>query len=84
MFLWNSWVTPTLPPLILYLSSGTYVFTLSSLHLNDALFSSEVIEKFRAIIAEKLVSTLSEIKSGKVFYGALWILGEYVESVPDI
>jgi len=49
--------------------------------------SSEVVEKFphlRATICEKLISTLSEIKSGKVFRGILWILGEYVESVSDI
>jgi coatomer subunit beta len=48
---------------------------------------SEVVEKFphlRATICEKLISTLSEIKSGKVFRGVLWILGEYVESITDI
>jgi coatomer subunit beta len=47
----------------------------------------EVVEKFphlRATIAEKLISILPEIKSGKVFRGVLWILGEYVESVSDI
>jgi coatomer subunit beta len=50
-------------------------------------FVREVVEKFphlRATICEKLISTLSEIKSGKVFRGILWILGEYVESVSDI
>ena len=31
-----------------------------------------------------MISTLPEIKSGKVFRGILWILGEYVESVADI
>jgi len=49
--------------------------------------NSEVVEKFphlRATICEKLISTLSEIKSGKVFRGVLWILGEYVESIADI
>jgi coatomer subunit beta len=49
--------------------------------------NSEVVEKFphlRATICEKLISTLSEIKSGKVFRGVLWILGEYVESISDI
>lgn len=48
---------------------------------------SEVVEKFphlRATICEKLISTLPEIKSGKVFRGVLWILGEYVESIADI
>lgn len=48
---------------------------------------SEVVEKFphlRQTICEKLIATLSEIKSGKVFRGVLWILGEYVEGLPDI
>ena len=51
------------------------------------MLSSEVVEKFphlRATICEKLISTLPEIKSGKVFRGCLWILGEYVESTSDI
>ncbi|KIJ94364.1 hypothetical protein K443DRAFT_683820 [Laccaria amethystina LaAM-08-1] len=50
-------------------------------------FVREVVEKFprlRATICEKLIITLPEIKSGKVFRGILWILGEYVESVADI
>ncbi|GLB43734.1 putative the coatomer is a cytosolic protein complex that binds to dilysine motifs and reversibly associates with Golgi non- clathrin-coated vesicles, which further mediate biosynthetic protein transport from the ER, via the Golgi up to the trans Golgi network [Lyophyllum shimeji] len=50
-------------------------------------FVREVVEKFphlRATITEKLISTLPEIKSGKVFRGVLWILGEYVETVSDI
>ncbi|KAG6901575.1 hypothetical protein C0995_010343 [Termitomyces sp. Mi166 len=50
-------------------------------------FVREVVEKFphlRATITEKLISTLSEIKSGKVFRGVLWILGEYVETTADI
>jgi coatomer subunit beta len=44
---------------------------------------SEVVEKFpdlRSAITEKLVQTFSEIKSGKVFRGALWIVGEYCSS----
>lgn len=48
---------------------------------------SEVVEKFphlRPTITEKLISTLPEIKSGKVYRGILWILGEYVENVADI
>lgn len=48
---------------------------------------SEVVEKFpqlRTTICEKLITTLSEIKSGKVYRGVLWILGEYAESVPEI
>lgn len=48
---------------------------------------SEVVEKFphlRQTICEKLIETLPEIKSGKVFRGVLWILGEYVEGIADI
>ena len=47
----------------------------------------EVVEKFphlRSTVCEKLISTLPEVKSGKVFRGILWILSEYVESVDDI
>lgn len=43
----------------------------------------EVVEKFpdlRPAITEKLVSTFSEIKSGKVFRGAMWIVGEYCDT----
>jgi hypothetical protein len=43
---------------------------------------SEVVEKFPALrptITEKLISTFGEIKSGKVFRGAMWIVGEYCE-----
>src|ERR1700676_3135306 len=49
--------------------------------------NSEVVEKFphlRQTICDKLIQTLNEIKSGTVFRGVLWILGEYVESLPDI
>ncbi|KAK7473293.1 coatomer subunit beta [Stygiomarasmius scandens] len=44
-------------------------------------FIREVVDKFphlRAGICTKLVSSLSEIRSGKVFRGVLWILGEFV------
>ncbi|KAF9490019.1 coatomer beta subunit [Pleurotus eryngii] len=50
-------------------------------------FVREVVEKFphlRPTITEKLISTLPEIKSGKVYRGILWILGEYVENTADI
>ena len=50
-------------------------------------FVREVVEKFpslRPAITEKLTATLSSIKSGKVYRGVLWILGEYVEDVGDI
>jgi hypothetical protein len=30
---------------------------------------------------EKLLNTFTDIKSGKVFRGALWIVGEYAASV---
>ncbi|KAL0952200.1 hypothetical protein HGRIS_008809 [Hohenbuehelia grisea] len=55
--------------------------------LDVVAFVREVVEKFpnlRATITERLIQTLSEIKSGKVFRGVLWILGEYVESADDI
>ncbi|KAK0446623.1 coatomer protein [Armillaria borealis] len=55
--------------------------------LDVVAFVREVVEKFpnlRAAICERLIQTLPEIKSGKVFRGVLWILGEYVETVADI
>ena len=55
--------------------------------LDVVAFVREVVEKFpslRPAITEKLTATLSSIKSGKVFRGVLWILGEYVEGVSDI
>ena len=48
---------------------------------------SEVVEKFPALrhsIIEHLICTLPEVKSGKVYRGVPWILGEYVESVNEI
>lgn len=48
-------------------------------------FVREVVEKFpelRPAITEKLVSTFGEIKSGKVFRGAMWIVGEYCTGGP--
>ena len=50
-------------------------------------FVREVVEKFpqlRNTICEKLVQTLPEIKSGKVYRGVLWILGEYAEDIHEI
>ncbi|KAJ3571546.1 hypothetical protein NP233_g3685 [Leucocoprinus birnbaumii] len=55
--------------------------------LDVVAFVREVVEKFpalRASICDKLISTLPEIKSGKVFRGILWIIGEYVETLPAI
>ena len=43
-------------------------------------FVKEVVENFpklRPSIVERLVSTLSEVRAGKVYRGALWIVGEY-------
>ncbi|KAL1759385.1 adaptin N terminal region-domain-containing protein [Schizophyllum commune] len=55
--------------------------------LDVVAFVREVVEKFPALrpsITTHLVSTLPSIKSGKVFRGVLWILGEYVAEVADI
>ncbi|KAJ7578395.1 coatomer protein [Mycena floridula] len=55
--------------------------------LDVVAFVREVVEKFpllRVTVCEKLIQTLPEVKSGKVFRGVLWILGEYVENVEDI
>ncbi|KIP11707.1 hypothetical protein PHLGIDRAFT_82967 [Phlebiopsis gigantea 11061_1 CR5-6] len=55
--------------------------------LDVVAFVREVVEKFpqlRTTICEKLITTLGEIKSGKVYRGVLWILGEYAETVPEI
>lgn len=41
----------------------------------------EKFPKLRTAITEKLVATFGEIKSGKVYRGALWIVGEYCEEV---
>jgi len=46
-------------------------------------FVREVVERFpdlRSSIVEKLLGTFGDIKSGKVFRGALWICGEYCSS----
>ncbi|KAI0050610.1 coatomer beta subunit [Auriscalpium vulgare] len=55
--------------------------------LDVVAFVREVVEKFpplRASITERLIQALHEIKSGKVYRGVLWILGEYLESAPEI
>lgn len=38
----------------------------------------------RPSITEHLIRTLPEIRSGKVYRGILWILGEYVEGTDEI
>lgn len=43
-------------------------------------FVKEVVEKFpdlRDSIIQKLIKSLPDVKSGKVFRGAFWVLGEY-------
>ncbi len=55
--------------------------------LDVILFVKEVVEKFpqlRRRIVERLISTLSEVRAGKVYRGALWIVGEYSLEANDI
>ncbi|KAJ4404852.1 coatomer subunit beta [Didymella pomorum] len=50
-------------------------------------FVKEVVERFpdlRPSIIERLVSTLGEVRAGKVYRGVLWIIGEYALEVKDI
>ena len=50
-------------------------------------FVKEVVEKFpdlRSSILSKLISTLGEVRAGKVYRGALWIIGEYSLDQKDI
>ncbi|OBA23951.1 Coatomer, beta subunit [Metschnikowia bicuspidata var. bicuspidata NRRL YB-4993] len=50
-------------------------------------FVKEVVEKFpnsKGMIIKKLVTSMTGVKSGKVYRGALWILGEYSEDEPSI
>lgn len=50
-------------------------------------FVKEVVERFpkmRGGIVERLVSTLSEVRAGKVYRGSLWIVGEYSLEENDI
>lgn len=50
-------------------------------------FVKEVVEKFpelRSSIVERLVSTLGEVRAGKVYRGALWVIGEYSFQEADI
>ena len=50
-------------------------------------FVKEVVERFpkmRGPIVERLVSTLSEVRAGKVYRGSLWIVGEYSLEESDI
>ncbi|KAI9312816.1 adaptin N terminal region-domain-containing protein [Dichotomocladium elegans] len=50
-------------------------------------FVREVMEKFpelRKSVLEKLLETFMDMKSGKVFRGALWIIGEYCLDAKEI
>lgn len=50
-------------------------------------FVKEVVEKFpklRHSIVDRLVSTLSEVRAGKVYRGVLWVVGEYSLEERDI
>jgi coatomer subunit beta len=50
-------------------------------------FVKEVVEKFpklRPAIVERLVSTLGEVRAGKVYRGSLWVVGEYSLRENDI
>lgn len=50
-------------------------------------FVKEVVEKFpelRPTIVKRLVTTLSEVRAGKVYRGALWVVGEYSTEPDDI
>jgi coatomer subunit beta len=50
-------------------------------------FVREVVEKFpdlRSSIVGRLLESFAEIKSGKVFRGAMWIVGEYAASGEEI
>lgn len=50
-------------------------------------FVKEVVEKFpdlRSSIIDRLVSTLNEVRAGKVYRGVLWVVGEYSLEEKDI
>lgn len=50
-------------------------------------FIKEVVERFpqlRQSIIERLLLTLAETKAGRVYRGALWIIGEYCDTETDI
>lgn len=50
-------------------------------------FVKEVVEKFpklRSPIVARLVSTLGEVRAGKVYRGSLWVVGEYSVTENDI
>ncbi|ESK83897.1 coatomer subunit beta [Moniliophthora roreri MCA 2997] len=65
-------------------ASSTSSPAASASALDVVAFIREVVEKFPALrhgICTRLSQTLLEIRSGKVFRGVLWILGEYADEV---
>jgi coatomer subunit beta len=44
----------------------------------------EVYVDLRQSITRKLLESLGQVKSSKVYRGALWIIGEYAQSSEDI
>jgi coatomer subunit beta len=44
----------------------------------------EVYPELRRPLLTKLVESLSQIKSSKVYRAALWIIGDYTEAAEDI
>ena len=44
----------------------------------------EKFPKLRSSIVERLVSTLGEVRAGKVYRGSLWVVGEYSFNEEDI
>ncbi|BFZ57659.1 coatomer subunit beta [Savitreella phatthalungensis] len=50
-------------------------------------FVKEVVERFpqlRQSIIERLLLTLAETKAGRVYRGALWVIGEYCDTDADV
>ncbi|CCH42484.1 hypothetical protein BN7_2029 [Wickerhamomyces ciferrii] len=65
-----------------------FIADLSTTSATDVLaFIKEVVEKYpdlRSSIVQRLLNSLDNIRSGKVFRGALWIIGEYALTEKDI
>lgn len=72
----SSVASSVLPVLTTFLSDASS----TSSSVDVIAFVREVVEKFpllRPGIVSRLLSVFNEIKSGKVFRGALWIVGEF-------
>ncbi|XP_066251083.1 coatomer subunit beta [Euwallacea similis] len=76
-------VAPTVIPVLVEFLSDT-----NELAAVDVLvFIREAIQKFenlRPLIIEKLLESFKDVKAAKIHRAALWILGEYAISIPDI